>query len=152
MVLASGCSPATQPSPAPSAQVPTSPAPSTQVLTSFALADGTVVVLDQVPTAEHPHLDVEVLTGGVVATSPGGCWAFEDGRGGHVVAVWPATVAPLADGTGIDVPGHGPVRVGDEVRASARGYLGVAPPWEEEDGLPAACQGEAGIRPLSGIG
>ncbi len=142
VVLAGGCTPA----------VETSAKPSTEALTSVELADGTVVVLDGVPTAGHPHYSIEVLTGGVVGTTAGGCWAFEDSRGGHRVAVWPATTTPLADGTGIDVPGHGPVRVGDEVHASARGYLGEAPPWQEEAGLPAACRGEAGITALTGFG
>lgn len=152
VVLASGC---TSPAEAPATRAPTPPvtasAPSTEVLTSLVLLDGSVVVLDRVPASDHPHYAIEVRAGGVLTTTPGGCLGFEDGGGGHRVAVWPAGTTPLADGTGIDVPGHGPVHVGDEVRASQRGYLGQAPPGDVDAGLPDACQDAGGTLALTGV-
>lgn len=155
-VLASGCtSPATEAASAPSTppldHPATTPAPSTDALTSFEMPDQTVVALNRVPTAEHPHLPLEVRTGGVVTTTGVGCLGFEDGIGGHLVAVWPATTAPLADGTGIAVPGLGAVRVGDQVHAAQRGHLGQAPPGDLDAGLPASCQNEAGTLALTGF-
>jgi hypothetical protein len=74
---------------------------------------------------------------GVLAVAAGGCVGRADG-GSASPLVWPRGTTPLPDGTGIDAPGLGAVRWGEELFLAAETrYLSVlAAPL---DAVPASC-------------
>lgn len=52
---------------------------------------------------------------GTLAVVDGGCLGLGDDGGSQIVVVWPSGTAALPDDVGIDVPGMGTYRLGDEV-------------------------------------